>query len=247
MVLSEKSLGATHRDGEAMRRRISGLLTAIGLLLVIGVAPASAQSGGVVQPHRTYAGKTYGQWSAAWWQWAAGIPVSNSPIDDPTGRNCAADQSGAVWFLAGTADGSTVTRRCTLPADKAILIPIINTECSTIEGNGKTVQELRQCANTTMSGASEVWASVDGAKLRLGPCASRFRFESPPFKITFARNNAFYADASVDGTSTAVADGYWVMLRPLSPGTHTIAFHALLTDFDFEVDVRYILTVRGLG
>jgi hypothetical protein len=49
-------------------------------------------------------GKIYGEWSAAWWQWAVSIPASESPVlltDDDLNFDCSLGQHGPVWFLAG--------------------------------------------------------------------------------------------------------------------------------------------------
>jgi hypothetical protein len=124
-------------------------LLAAGMLLGLLAPSAAASSFTIVQPTQKYAGKTYGQWSAAWWQWAANISEPSSPVTDDTGADCAVNQNGPVWFLAGTTEGSA-TRRCTVPPGKAILVPIINGECSTVEGDGTTEAELRACAEDLM-------------------------------------------------------------------------------------------------
>jgi hypothetical protein len=229
-----------------MARRLALTLVAAGLLLGL-VAPAVAASDDftVVRPDQKYAGKTYGQWSAAWWQWAANISEPNSPVDDPTGKNCAVHQKGPVWFLAGTGQ-QTTSPHCTIPEGKAILFPVINGECSQVERNGTTDAELRACADGQMDAVTETSASVDGTAIPLGsPADGRFRFASPLFQITFAPNNGFYPDGSVAGTGPSVADGFWVLLRPLGSGRHTIDFHgkAVFGTFVFEITVHYAILV----
>src|SRR5947209_4560004 len=114
-------------------RLLLGTLLAAGL---VAMSPFLAiASSTVVPPDQTYAGKTYGQWSAAWWQWAAPMPAQASPVSDTTGVHCGVKQDGPVWFLAGTS-GGTVTRQCTIPNNLGIFFPIINAECSSVEGNG---------------------------------------------------------------------------------------------------------------
>jgi hypothetical protein len=227
-----------------MARRLVLALLATGMLLGLLAPSAAASSFTIVQPTEKYAGKTYGQWSAAWWQWAANISEPNSPVTDQTGADCAAKQRGPgpVWFLAGTTGGSA-TRRCTVPADKAILVPIINGECSSVEGNGTTDAALRACAKDLMDHVTATSASVDGTAIDLGPVSDgRFRFQSPLFTITFAPNNGFGVKR---GTGKAVADGFWVMVKPLSEGRHTIDFQgtAVFGQDVFQVGVHYALTV----
>jgi hypothetical protein len=224
-----------------MTRRMVLALLAAGLLLGL-IAPAATAGGfTVVRPGDTYAGKTYAQWSVAWWQWAANISAPNSPVQDPTGANCAVNQAGPVWFLAGTAPSSSP--RCVVPFGKAILFPVINGECSQVEGNGTTEAALRACAAGYMDAVTKTVARVDGMAIRLGtpPFHSRFRFASELYTITFAPDNGFGAPA---GTGPSVADGYWVLLKPLGKGKHTIDFGGDAPSLPFSIAVHYTVFVR---
>ena len=169
-----------------------------------------------------------------------------SPISDTTGANCAVNQSGKVWFLAGTATntdgGPGITRTCTVPSGKAILVPIINAECSTIEGNGTTQAELSACAKGDIDPVTTVTATVDRVALQnLMPPNSPYRVQSPLFTFTSVPDNIFGIPA---GTSPSVADGYWILLAPLSTGQHTIHFRGEAPAFSFTTEVTYKLTVR---
>jgi hypothetical protein len=66
------------------------------------------------------------QLSAEWWQWALSIPTSENPQLDTTGGKCVVGQRGSVWFLAGIFGGGTTTRICSVPADKVLYFPVIN-------------------------------------------------------------------------------------------------------------------------
>jgi hypothetical protein len=50
------------------------------------------------------------------------------------------------------------------------------------------------------------------------------------------------------GTYPFFSDGYWVMLAPLSAGTHTIHLHGLAPvpewEWTFETEVTYHVTVK---
>src|SRR5437016_706240 len=107
-------------------RLVLGTLLAGGL---VAMSPLLAlASFTVVPPDQTFAGKTYGEWSESWWQWAAPVPANSSPITDTTGTRCGVNQSGPVWFLAGTTGGPPVSRQCTVPSNLGIFFPIINAE-----------------------------------------------------------------------------------------------------------------------
>jgi hypothetical protein len=188
-------------------------------------------------------GLTYGEWTAKWWEWAYLMPEEGNPLVDDTGENCANNQSGPVWFLAGTGGGA-VTRECTIPSDKGILIPIINVECdSAVDPSSDTEAELRACAKADQDTVIAKEITIDG--VNVGNLDS-YRFQSPLFNLTFPENNIAGIPPQ---TAKAVSDGFWILLEPLSPGSHEIHFKAALGDptaigtVNFALDVRYLLTV----
>jgi hypothetical protein len=153
---------------------------------------------------------TYGEWTARWWQWGYSVPKNINPAYDDTDKNCAQKQYGPVWFLAGTY-GHSVERVCTIPAGKAILFPILNSECSFAEfPKLKTLSELRMCAKTIQDQVTPLMTSVDGVPILH---LQEYRIQSPPFNFTLPHNNILGMPANT--TTQAVADGNWVFLKPL--------------------------------
>ncbi len=164
-------------------------------------------------------GLTYGEWTARWWQWGYSIPKDINPAYDDTGKNCAQKQNGPVWFLAGTY-GHAVNRKCDIPAGKAILFPILNSECSFAEfPKLKTLSELRVCAKTIQDLVITLNATVDGVLIS---DLQKYRIQSPPFSFTLPQNNILGPPSNV--TTQAIADGNWVFLKPLSAGSHKLMF-----------------------
>ena len=212
-----------------------------------GVLPINGQIGGL----------TYGQWSARWWQFA--FQQTNLNI-------CTPDKPGSrVTFLAGTTGGSE-TRSCTVPVGMAILFPVFNVEWSVAEAqaqqkmtpgqsclipgppDGTSDADLLACAtaqaNHALDSDATLEADVDGVKLQ---SLQNYRAVSAPFTFTTVAGNPFGlcpADGSCPLTSRAVADGFWIILTPLSPGTHTIHFKADVPFFPFTTEVTYTLTVQ---
>lgn len=117
-----------------------------------GAAAGRSEGGnpGVLPVESRAFGRSYGEWSAAWWQWAYGIPVPVNPLFDETGARCGTGQSGKVWFLAGVfnASGTAVRNDCEVPTGTALFVPILNGECSNVEGNGTTEPEWRRAPST---------------------------------------------------------------------------------------------------
>jgi hypothetical protein len=181
-------------------------------------------------------GMTYGEWSAAWWQWALAIPEDVNPILDMTGEYCGEEQSGKVWFLTGTFGGSA-ERTCTIPAGKAILFPVINAQCSQVQGDGTTERKLRECAVAMIDSVTIVEATVDEIPLQ---DLVDYRVVSPLFSFELPENNIL--DLKI--VSPSVSDGYWILLKPLQAGEHTIYFRGVVPEFEFETEVTYTLHVR---
>ena len=236
-----------------MYQRIVVMVMSVVMLSVVGPAVALAQgenNPGIMPPQSHAFGKSLGEWSAEWWKWALSIPSKRSPLIDPTGANCAEGQSGKVWFLAGTFTTTdtpsgdvvgTASRACSIPTGKAVLIPIINAECSTIEGNGTTEAELRSCARGLIDGVTTLNAEVDG-KTITNP--RQYRATSPLFTFILPPNDIL---GKGPGSSPSVSDGFYLLLAPLSVGRHTIHVHGeapISPQSRFILDVSYTLTVK---
>ncbi|MDP9290279.1 MAG: hypothetical protein M3P08_19075 [Thermoproteota archaeon] len=189
-------------------------------------------------------GLNYSAWEANWWKWLMQIESKANPASDSTGSNCIKNQSGPVWFLAGSTSG-IASRTCTVPAGKAILFPVVGAECSYAENpNLKTESELRNCAVTILNVVSHIEAKVDTTSLQNSQMP---RIQSPLFSFTFPGNNIFGAPG---GPSQSVGDGFFVFLKPLSIGKHDIAFKATGVQYtttgvnNLSQDIVYHLTVQ---
>jgi hypothetical protein len=215
---------------------------AITIALLVGVAtlPAQAQGHGVLPPPTSPNGNTYGEWTALWWRWFLHLPNGQNPV---TGGDCGNGQVGSVWFLAGIpTENGTNTVNCSVPKRTYLLVPIINVECSNLEEEpffGETPEERRACAKALMDGASNLAAWVDG---HFVSNIEKFRFTSPNFTFAVPPDNVFGLDP---GFGESVGDGYYIMLAPLSPGTHTIRVKGSLPDFDFTIDTTFVINVSN--
>jgi hypothetical protein len=165
-------------------------------------------------------GNTYGQWSAAWWQWAVSFPTSTSPLTNTDAKSCELGQSGPVWYLSADPRGVSSQRLCTIPAGKGILVPIINAEWSVAEaqanGNaclvpaspsGTSDAALQACAVAFMDFVTGLEADLDGAALQR---LDSYRFTSPAFVFTADPQNPL---AIPGGTTRSVANGFWICWR----------------------------------
>jgi hypothetical protein len=183
-------------------------------------------------------GFPYYEWTAKWWQWALSIPIDRNPLIDSTGEYCAEGQNGPVWFLAGTTDKThSAERRCIIPSGKAILFPIIVSQFSYSEVPFiKNDEELISHTAKDIVRWSLLEATIDGLKLS---DLQKYRIQFGPFDLSLPENNIWNIRA---GPTKAVSDGFWIFLKPLKDGEHTINFHGI--EPHFETEVRYQITVK---
>jgi len=220
---------------------------------------------GVIPPQASPNGHTYGEWGAMWWEWALGLPPDQNPVLDPTGDLASAGQRGEVWFLAGTFGGPG-DRTVTLPPGKKLFFPIVNwvawepdddetarliAEHLGLDPNTLTEAEvLRILAAWLTDRSTPLSCTVDGV-----PVANleNYRAASPDFAFTMDDDLAALFGVPGGLKTPAVADGYWIMLKPLPAGAHTVEFHGVVDisvangdpfDQSFTVDVVYHLTVE---
>ena len=204
----------------------------------------------IIQPGSKPYNITYSDWTAKWWQWAYSIPVDNHPAYDDTGKFCGENQKQPVWFFPGSF-GHPVTRTCEIPQDTALLITILNSECSFAEYDSLTTEkELRDCATKIQDTVSGVHASLDGINI---PDLEDYRVESNLFNFTVPENNILNLTPQ---TTQAVSDGNWLFIKPLPVGTYELKFKGDLfsnlnnTSEEFagpvgwDQEVTYILNIN---
>lgn len=218
-----------------LRSSISRASVSLALAGSIGLAVASSAAAQTV---------TYGDWSAAWWQWAE----ANYPeLDFGKGHvDCSLGQAGPVWFLGGSGGGDPVTRRCEIEPNKRLFVPLVNAadfddDASCDDPSLCTIDEQRaildgifsqEPAGVFNSVACDLQIEVDGVPAVFS--TPIVRTQSPPFLFA--------------GNPENVSDGYWVLLDPLPEGRHTIRFSGGICDVEsgesvFKVEVTYKVTV----
>ncbi|MGU7773319.1 hypothetical protein ACV229_24465 [Burkholderia sp. MR1-5-21] len=160
--------------------------------------------------------------------------------------------AGPVYFLAGVfaPTSSPVIRYCTVPAGSPILFPVINAELSNLEIannpseavlNNPSGADLRAAVFQLFQGfapasgskrafpkSSTMNVSLDGVSINF---LDHFRFESPVFSFATPvpiSNFVFYSNINSPpgGTPISVSDGFWIAIKPLRVGQHTLSFSA---------------------
>jgi len=228
-------------------------LWGIALLLVV-LTPAISQNSnpGVIPIQAKAHGMTYGEWSAGWWKWLLGIPADQtSPFNWPNTGACSTGQLGSVWYLIGISPNpGTATITCTIPPGKALFFPLINVECSSLEIDpffGATAAARQICTAADLQGVGNLFAEVDGVPLLN---LTSYRAASPDFDFVVPYPNILSVPGHdvAAGAGKAAADGYYIMMAPLSHGTHTLHFGgSVLTGplAGFSIDTTYHLTISN--
>ena len=237
-----------------MATRCSGFILSGALALSLAATSGIAQAEpGWHTPKPIFHAKRYAGLATDWLEWVVAFPNASSPLLDPTGAFAAEEQSGNVWFLAGTAVSGQASRSVTLPEGTALFFPIVNNYWVNVPELGdfpwSPAQEAfaRSYIANRVDTAHDLILEIDG---RAVPNATKLRLRSAVGECTLppdADDNIFGGPIDA-GPHECVADGYWAFVPPLSVGHHTIRFAGGLAadDFNlaFDLDVTYQITVR---
>jgi hypothetical protein len=201
------------------------------------------------------------------------LTVTNGPVD------CSYGQHGNVWFLGGTFISSESTgqvpannadRSCTVPTGTMLFVPIVNSENDNLAlvgspSNTFTEQQLRELPAGQMNAVSGMTATIDGRSVKgLGNSRTTpYRVQSPRFQYSLPNaQQGGNLDQAVGANVPAgpipapgaVADGAFLMLEPLSVGTHHLHWTGGIPRGAFEPlpdgftqDITYTITVVPKG
>ena len=229
-------------------RRIIVMAISVILALTLAMPVAFGQVG-----QGSKASGTASELAADWWQWALSKPVEENPLlgEYSGGPKCdgqpVTETPGKKWFLAGTFDGSTVERTCTMPVGTQLFFPVGNVVFLITEPN-ENEEIARQFVNEYIDDVLadpelSISVTVDGKEIKQKRIV---RADSPLFTATLPEDNLFSASGLGAGNYDAVADGLWAALPPLSKGEHTIHFEISAPSAPLgglEQDNTYYLTV----
>jgi hypothetical protein len=224
-----------------------------------GATVDAAATATILDPTGIYGGKTYGQWGDAYFKWLFELPGPDFPFADSTGAVCATAQSraedgGAVadgpFFLACTNAGR-VTRTCTIPAGRMLFLPMADwygDNGGMAVGSQFTDQQWQDELSATAASVTTVALEIDGkcygsTKSDFAPYLTEWSQYSYTVPNTPSNYYATFNSSTFTGpVPSAFAGGYFILLAPLSAGSHTIHFTSLRPAI--SEDVTYNLTVQ---
>jgi hypothetical protein len=253
-IWEQKSI-SLRKEEDLMKTNTKRIMVAIGvclgLMILIGGSWVHAQDHrALIAPIDTKPqGQTYGRWAVEWWQWALGVPLATSPLLDATGEFCSQRQVDDVWFLAGSVSTDPVVRACEIPAQKSLFFPLINNFYGAFLNDPpetRTEEFVRSAAACTEPAQISVW--IDGFKVPrpLHFFTGESGSLSPLFNIQLPPDNVFGATPDVVPElvlNPSAEQGYYLFVRPLGPGQHTIRWVATGCVPGLSQDVTYNLTI----
>jgi len=205
----------------------------------------------------------YGLPMATWGQlinqWIYAQPFDVNPAYDQTGADCAIDQHGPAWFIPpifappGTHHPiiQDATRTCTVPAHHSLLLDIGSIvddypcpDPTFTPPPGESLYDfLTADAKPVMDTVNELDVTVDGTRV---PDVLSYRFHSADlFYIKGDLSLQPVLDGCITGAyQPAIIDGFFMMVKPLRPGLHTIIVHGTNTIGD-DRTYTYQLTVAA--
>ncbi len=143
-----------------------------------------------------------------------------------------------------------------------LFFPVLNAwaDNTGYQGSGpftSTLEQLKDIA-AYYSDASELHAYIDGVAVQN---LSDYRAGYAPFSYTVPatdnllqlfggfvpRPDGVFIDWPSPYVTGAASDGYWLMLKPLPPGTHTISFGGTAKNTGFQINITYTITVVPKG
>lgn len=179
--------------------------------------------------------------SIKWWKWAMSSSDDSNPVRDLTGKNCATQQSGNVWFLAGGFGSSKIKRSCVMPSGKIIFFPIINMLYYQKFGEeAYSCAEAKEDAALNNDTAIDLYAEINGVAVAE---PKRYRAATQKcFNVFENRPNSYNAYPSA-------SDGYWIAVGPFKKGKYNIKFggryNNSTTDYGRGIqDIEYELIVK---
>lgn len=187
-----------------------------------------------------FAGRTpYGipleKWAMGYWQWVATLPP-DIPIDATTQKHkCAmgSDSDNHMVFLISPYE-MDYSADCKISSGKSILVPLLVGECDpTVEdARAKTgkIQDLWACAREPDEGLKSWYVKLDGKTLfqKIGGEEVNIHLlneilvrNASSFTLNIPEVNHFEVEK---GSYPAVVDGYYLILKPIPIGTHTLEY-----------------------
>lgn len=183
---------------------------------------------------------TYDTWVSAFWNWDATLlnkAGTTSCCEGLQENGCLIDDAGPAVILVNTAIGGTYNQNCSIRSDQGIFVQLWSAECDTQPQKPPltSYDELLKCARALDLGSVKgkviadgtLVAELDAKDLVLNKPFNGVELNTPLFSFTYPLNTHLFT--SKPGTFLAAAHGWFVFLKPLPIGDHTVSYSISVT------------------
>jgi len=197
-------------------------------------------------------GKSYTEWTVDWMKEFMADDCAHNAWLNP--QYVLFHQNGPVYFMAGLST-TGASANITVPHGKAILFPLVNflndhpcPDPNFQPDPGQSMEDFLKNGTSTFSGVTDFMALVANTSVTIdgSPVSNtaNYQFISNLFNFTANEDLANCFDPCINGASQpGVAGGYYIMLKPLSKGTHTVHYHMEIPDWNAVQDGTFNITI----
>jgi hypothetical protein len=184
-------------------------------------------------PNFVLEGQTESQVITRFFQWSIANGHVEHPLGTQYGENCGSSPDDKIIYLKGGGDGNFPPRPCTIPHDKPIFFGIISS--GSYPARNQTEQEDNDCCNCrhfqrqagfNAETAEHLRVELDGVSLG----------NMSPYRAWSVRCFDFFGGLALEDRPyvgyPAAVDGFWVALKPLSPGKHVLKWSGNFNNAD---------------
>lgn len=212
------------------------ILLSMTSIYLISLPFASGINNDVYSKDESPFGTTHEDWVAKWWNWSFPIGI------DPETNNwaglkengCLMNKENSMVMLVDTAAGGKWTQQCKISQSDGILIPIWTGECNKAEKECQnySFEQLKKAARGFDLGKIKGEVKVDNipiAKLDVVDYTTNTNENvsevyTKEFNATIPEPGAGHIPSEKSGIFPAAAHGWFVFLKPLAPGNHTVYY-----------------------
>ena len=226
--------GLSSSTGVSGRMRNALLLAIMILMLAASATQAGAPAiRGFLPANAHPHGLSMVDIATAYNQWLYGSPAETSPALAVRCEQSPIDSK--IWFLPVSLGGEWQTT-CEVPQGSFLVLTPGGWECSSIEPEpffGSNEAELRECVDAGFAELSYVEVTFNGRTVtNLDDYVVTSRLDTLP------PNNLLSSESGL-----TMDKGYFMVLRPLPPGTYTLRAYDEFEALDFQAGITYTIIV----
>ena len=186
-------------------------------------------------------GVSYDEWISKYWNWWVSTSIEEST---PKPGGCLINETDSMVMLMETTVGGSHNQECDISSTQGIMIPLWIAWCDSGTDMEYPISELSKCArekynlgniksdvnvNDKPLAKLDVRLSLVGGSLdyKINSLTNVTELYVKEFNLTASEDT--HKAFTVPGTFHAGAHGWFVFLKPLPPGDHTVFYNVRVT------------------